>query len=61
MIVLWWLADDWGVPKIGKIPTTHLVLGIGLVGIGQVSSKPFATSTCCQQEELQASRLSADA
>lgn len=35
MIVLWWLADDWGVPKIGKIPTTHLVLGIGLVGIGQ--------------------------
>ena len=38
MVTLWWLADEWGVPKISKIPTTHLLLGVGLVGIGQVSS-----------------------
>ena len=38
MVTLWWLADEWGVPKISKIPTPHLLLGVGLVGVGQVRS-----------------------
>jgi hypothetical protein len=37
MVTLWWLADEWGVPQISKVPTTHLLLGVGLVGVGQVS------------------------
>ncbi len=36
MVSLWWLADEWGVPQISKVPTTHLLLGVGLVGVGQV-------------------------
>ncbi|DBA74416.1 hypothetical protein WJX77_005370 [Trebouxia sp. C0004] len=35
MLSLWWLADEWDVPQISKIPTTHLLLGVGLVGVGQ--------------------------
>ena len=37
MVILWWLADNWGVPKLENIPTAHLLLGVGLVGLGQVS------------------------
>lgn len=37
MVALWWLADEWGVPQINRIPTTHLLLGVGLAGIGQVN------------------------
>ncbi len=37
MVSLWWLADEWVVPQISKVPTTHLLLGVGLVGVGQVS------------------------
>lgn len=37
MVILWWLADNWGVPKLDKIPTADLLLGVGLVGLGQVS------------------------
>lgn len=37
MVILWWLADEWGVPQVTKVPATHLLLGVGLVGVGQVS------------------------
>ena len=35
--MLWWSADEWGVPKLAKIPTADLLLGVGLLGLGQVS------------------------
>lgn len=37
MVILWWWADNWGVPKLDKIPTADLLLGVGLLGLGQVS------------------------
>ena len=49
MVLLWWWADNWGVPKLGKIPTVDLLLGVGLVGLGQVSILPDAA---CVQSHL---------
>ncbi len=48
MVSLWWLADEWGVPHISKVPTTHLLLGVGLVGVGQVSFCLVMFSRCNQ-------------
>ena len=36
MVILWWWADSWGVPKPAKVPTADLLLGVGLLGLGQV-------------------------
>ena len=48
MVSLWWLADEWGVPHISKVPTAHLLLGVGLVGVGQVSFCLVMFSRCNQ-------------
>ena len=48
MVSLWWLADECGVPQISKVPTTHLLLGVGLVGVGQVSFCLVMFSRCNQ-------------
>lgn len=37
MVILWWWADNWGVPKLNKIPAADLLLGVGLLGLGQAS------------------------
>lgn len=36
IVIMWWWADYWGVPKFEKIPTADLLLGVGLLGLGQV-------------------------
>lgn len=48
MVLLWWWADNWGIPKLAKIPTADLLLAIGLVGLGQVRIWFCAAWLCFQ-------------